>query len=218
MSQPPPQPGPYGPPPDYGQPGYGPDYGQGYGQQPGYGQQAPYGQPGYGPAGYGQPEQFGPPGYPQGFRPVDQERPTKRRTGLVVGLIAAVVVLVGTGVGVYFLFFHKNDTQVADGTVTGFAQAYTSLAHTMSAGDLAKVKGYLCTRDQQAVQSIYDNEKNTGGADSSFSLTTSNTKTTGDTGTFSLTIRDRNSQPRTDKGNLVKQNGSWLVCDTLQGP
>jgi hypothetical protein len=136
----------------------------------------------------------------------------------VIGVVVAVVVLIGAGVGGYVVFFHKSDAQVADEVVTGFAQAYTSLAHTMSAADLAKVKGYLCTRDQQAVQSIYDNEKNTGGTDSSFSLTTSNTTTNGAAGTFSLTIRDRDAKPTTNKGNLVKQNGTWLVCDTLQGP
>ncbi|MGW4833340.1 hypothetical protein ACWEOG_37485 [Amycolatopsis japonica] len=75
------------PPQGYGQgPGYGPPPGQG--GQPGYGQQ-----PGYGPPagpGYGPPPAYGPPGYGQ--------PPKKKKTGLIVGVIVGVVVLLGLGI------------------------------------------------------------------------------------------------------------------------
>jgi hypothetical protein len=85
----------------------------------------------------------------------------------------------------------------------------------MSSDDLAKVKPYLCVKDQQALQGIYEHEKANGGADKSFSLTTSGTSTSGDKGTFTLVIKDEGAAPQTDKGSLVRQNDQWLVCDTL---
>lgn len=224
MTQPPQQPGwspdPYGQPQPYGQPPQGtPGYGQPpYGQPVPPPQQQPFPEQGFpGQQGqFGQQPGYGaPPGYPPpGFRPVGEEQPKRRRTGLIVTLVI-VLVAVGAGIGGYFVFFHKSDQEVATEAVSGFAQAYTSLAHSMSASDLAKVKTYLCAKDQQAVQSIYESEKQNGGADATFSLTTTGTTTTGNTGTFSLTIKDKDSPPQSHKGNLVKQGDQWLVCNTL---
>ncbi|MEU0794584.1 hypothetical protein ABZ342_31375 [Amycolatopsis sp. NPDC005961] len=67
-----------------------PPYGPG---QPGYGQQGPPGypqQPGYPPPGY--PQQ----GYPGYGGPVPP--PKKKRTGLILGIAGAVVVLLGAGI------------------------------------------------------------------------------------------------------------------------
>ncbi|QGK69787.1 hypothetical protein GIY23_09880 [Allosaccharopolyspora coralli] len=104
--QPPQQPGghypPSGPQPGSGPPQGYPGHGnQGYGH-PAYGQQPGYGPQGYGAPpqpGYGQPQQgFGQPG------PYDGP-PKKKKTGLVVGLAAGGVVLLGGLVlGGYFLF------------------------------------------------------------------------------------------------------------------
>jgi hypothetical protein len=146
--------------------------------------------------------------------------PPKRRTGLIVGIVIAVVVAVGAGTGAYLLFFHKSGTEALspDDVVSGFAQSYTALAHSMSAGDLTKAKVYLCAKDQTALQGIYDREKRGGGADASFSLAKSGAVTTnGTTGTFTLVVKDRGSAPETQKGSLVKQDDKWLVCNTLSG-
>lgn len=69
-----------------------PPYGPGQPGQPGYGQQGPYPpqQPGYPPPGY--PQQ-GYPGYGAPMRP-----PKKKRTGLILGIVGAVVVLLGAGI------------------------------------------------------------------------------------------------------------------------
>jgi hypothetical protein len=87
----------------------------------------------------------------------------------------------------------------------------------MSATDLAKVKKFLCAKDQQAMQGIYDHEKAGGGPDASFSLTASGTRTNGNAGSFTLVIKDKGAAPQTDKGIILKQNDQWLVCDTLSG-
>jgi hypothetical protein len=206
----PPNPNPYGPPP---QGPYGSQQPTPYGQPP-PGQQPPYGQPPYGqqPPPYGY---VGPPGYGQ---------PPKKRTGLVVGIVIAVVVAIGAGIGAYFVFFHNggNGRNSANATpqqvATGFAQSYTSLAHTLSTDDLAKVKTYLCAKDQTAVQAIYDHEKAANGADQTFVMTASGAATTGNTGTFTVVIKDRSNQPVSHKGSLVRQNSQWLVCNTLSSP
>src|SRR6266702_7182328 len=173
----PPNPNPYGPPP---QGPYGQQQPMPYGQQQSYGQQQLYGQPP--PYGY-----VGPPGYGQ---------PPKKRTGLVVGIVIAVVVAIGAGIGAYFVFFHNggNGRNSANATpqqvITGFAQSYTSLAHTLSTDDLARVKTYLCAKDQTAVQAIYDHEKAANGADQTFVMTASGAATTGNAGTFTVVIKD----------------------------
>jgi hypothetical protein len=91
----PPQPYPQQDQP-YGQPGYPPGYGQPY-PQPGYGQPGqPYGQPAYGQQQpyYGQP--YGAPQYPQAGYGTPPAK--KRRTGLIAGIVAAVVVVAALAV------------------------------------------------------------------------------------------------------------------------
>jgi hypothetical protein len=90
---------------------------QGYGQQ-GYGQQG-YGQQGYGQQGYDQQAAYGqqaahgqygapPPGvqYPTGYGTGPQ--PPKKRTGLLVGSLVAVIALVAGGIGTYFFAFQGS--------------------------------------------------------------------------------------------------------------
>lgn len=135
----------------------------------------------------------------------------------------AVVVLIGAGIGAYYVFFHEGDQQAAANTspqqvVSGFAQAYTSLAHTLSANDLAKVKGYLCAADQQAMQVIYDHQKSLNSTDSSFSMRTSGLAIGGERGTFQFVIVEQGTASPPRVGTLVRQNQSWLVCDTVSPP
>ncbi|HMA36434.1 MAG TPA: zinc ribbon domain-containing protein [Chloroflexia bacterium] len=98
-------PGPPGPAPPPPGPGYGPPPGPGY-PPPGYG---PPPGPGYPPPGYGPPPGPGypPPGYgpPPGPVPVGQ---TRRRRGCscggcLVALLVVVLLLGGTGVGIWVL-------------------------------------------------------------------------------------------------------------------
>jgi hypothetical protein len=100
-------PGPYGPPGPFGQPGpYGPPGPYGH---PG----GPYGQPG-GP--YGQPGPYGPPGHhatPGG--PGGPGQGSGRR-GLVIGLVAAVVLVVGIAAAFLVLGGDDDPTLVATST------------------------------------------------------------------------------------------------------
>jgi hypothetical protein len=141
---------------------------------------------------------------------------------LVVGIAIGAVVLIGAGIGAYYVFFHKTQQPAANANpqqvVVGFAQAYTSLAHTLSPDDLAKVKGYLCATDQQAMQVIYDHQKSGNSADTSFSIRTSGVAVSGEHGTFQFVIVEAGTASPPRVGTLVRQNQSWLVCDTVAAP
>ncbi|SDK11567.1 hypothetical protein SAMN04488074_104283 [Lentzea albidocapillata subsp. violacea] len=112
MTYPPQQPGPYGQQPPQ-QPGYGQQPQPGYGQQPGqYGQQPP---PGYGqqPGQYGQ-QPFGQPyGQPGGF---GGPPPKKSNTGLIIGVVVGVLVLVGGGITAAVLL--SGDSGSGDNTAS----------------------------------------------------------------------------------------------------
>ena len=100
--------------PPIGQPPIGQPYGQ-----PGQ----PYGQP-MGP-GYGQPAYWEPP------------KPPKRRTGLIIGLIVALVVLAGGGAGAWYAF---NRTAAAGSTGSATPQAAaTKLVADVGKSDLLGV-------------------------------------------------------------------------------
>jgi hypothetical protein len=151
------QPNPYGQQPNpYGQ--------QPYGQQPGqqpyggeqYGGQQPYGGQGY----YGQP-QFGPPGPPP---------PPKRNVGMVVGIIAAVVVLAVFGVTGFawpgFLLSSKDDnTNSGNGGSTSCAKpggnasaddVAEAMVSCMKAKDKAGVQAFVCSDAAREVQTVID--------------------------------------------------------------
>ncbi|WP_206787847.1 hypothetical protein [Amycolatopsis sp. MtRt-6] len=70
-----------------------PPYGQGQQGYPGYPQQ----QPGY-PPGYPQQPGYPPPGYPPAGYGAPVPPPKKKRTGLILGIVGGVVVLLGAGI------------------------------------------------------------------------------------------------------------------------
>lgn len=156
MTYPPQQPGQPGP---YGQP-YG-NQGQ-WGQQPGggYPQSGPQPQPGYPGGGYpqtspqpqpgypgatpqsGQPDPWGQqqpggyPGYPGG---PGGEPPKKKKTGLIIGVVVGVLVLVGGGVTAIILLTGKDTKNAAaqgpaTSTVASAPGSASSSPRTASSG------------------------------------------------------------------------------------
>ena len=238
MTYPPQQPGPYGQQPQPGgpygqqppqQPGYGqqpqPGYGQqpppGYSQQPGqYGQpqQDPFGQQGpqsggFPQQGYGQPQPgYGQqPGYggPGGF---GGPPPKKSKTGLIIGVVIGVLVLVGGGITAAVLLSgnsSSNNTASSDtNTPTNGSQPTngstkpTTPSKGSSGGDsdakkvaedftkivLKGVKaGTSKPEDVKALvcSSEYPNLKpNTAAPQAGVSATVSDVQTSGSSGTF----------------------------------
>ncbi|HEY1389821.1 MAG TPA: hypothetical protein VGF38_14875 [Ktedonobacterales bacterium] len=118
------QQGQYVPPSGYGQPGAPSGYGQaappsGYGQQPG--------QPGqYGPPTYPPTQSASPYGYPQQQPPA----PKKSRTGLIVGIVVAVVVLLAACTGISIFAVNALGT-VTTSTGTPGASATATPAETV---------------------------------------------------------------------------------------
>ncbi|HEV2088825.1 MAG TPA: hypothetical protein VGR21_10980 [Cryptosporangiaceae bacterium] len=117
----------YGGHPGHGQAAHGDDpYGR---QQPGYGEQPAYGQPAYGQPAYGQPaygqSDYGQPAYGQ---PI----PPKRRTGVVIGVVAGVLVLLlCVAVGTIAVVANTD----RDATPTGSSVASRSPSPSVSSSD-----------------------------------------------------------------------------------
>ncbi|WP_158842100.1 proline-rich domain-containing protein [Saccharothrix deserti] len=154
----PPQNNPYGQPqqggyPQQGQPGGFPQQGQqpgGYPQQGGYPQTGPQPQQGYpqtGPQGFAQPQQ---PGYQQEFgqQPYGQapqgyaggEPPKKKRTGLVITAIVAVLALAaGTVATVWAL---RSSDDVAAGSESP-STAANNLLNALGSGDVLGIMNGL---------------------------------------------------------------------------
>lgn len=111
---------------------------------PGYGapppqptQQFPQSPPGPGPGapppGYGGP----PPGFPPGGPGQPPGGPQKSKTGLIIGIVAAVVVVAGLAVGAYFLFFNEDKTTATSETT----QQQTSTTKGSILSSTTKPKG-----------------------------------------------------------------------------
>lgn len=88
------------------------------------------------PAMYGTP---GPPpgasGYGPGWQPPQGPLVPKSRTGLIVGIVtAAVIILAGAGVGIYFGFFRDGDDSAGNG---GTATSKTTVAGSSTTGTIA---------------------------------------------------------------------------------
>ena len=110
------------------------------------------------------PQQFAPPppsGYTRGYAGQPQPGPAgpQRRTGLIVGIVvAAVIVLAGAGLGVYFGYFRDSDdsvetttTVVAKSTTTTGADAGIS---TDGSSDFSADDGSLVDDDTSTFQMI----------------------------------------------------------------
>lgn len=162
------------------------------------------------PGSYEPPDPFG----PGPFDHSGHVRP-RRATGRIVGFVVAIIVAMGAGIGGYLLFF-RTDTLSANQVASGFAHSFTSLAHSMSAGDLTQVDTFLCARDRKAVQSIYQRQQAKGGPDRSFSMVASGVRTNGEIGSFTILVTDQGAT-RKEPGNLVRQQDKWVVCDTVAG-
>ncbi|GLZ31599.1 hypothetical protein Lesp02_37870 [Lentzea sp. NBRC 105346] len=230
MTYPPQQPGPYGQQPGpYGQQPYGQQPQPGYGQpqpDPYAAQQGPYGQPQPGfqqPFGYGAPP------------------PKKSRTGLIIGIIVGVLVLVGGGIAAVFVFKDdKNDTASATSSSTGSAPTTssgkpTTSSNSSSGSDSAAKQvaqkfadtfvdgihaGKIDPQDFRGVvcDSLIKGDARTGKPQTGVKAEVHDVKTSGDKGTFGMKLSgavEDDGKPRADKDSdykLEKQGGKWYVC------
>jgi len=215
------------PPGHYGQPGsYGDPYGQpsgppagGYGDpygQPGY--QYPYGQPDAPqPGGYGGPAGYGGPGYPptgmppQAFPPPPV--PRKRRTGLIIALVAGAMVLLLCGVGGALYY------TLGGGSPTATVESFLKAAFTDR--DLEAAKEYVCAKEATDMQRDFNYPGQT-----EVSVSWSNVQETSNDGSKAEVAVDMavkaelNGQSNEIKGTwtfkLVNEGG-WKVCDVDTG-
>ncbi|MGH3659201.1 MAG: hypothetical protein ACRDUA_21335 [Micromonosporaceae bacterium] len=202
---------PSGPPGGYGQPsappggGYGDPYGQPSGPPGGYGQ------PGYGQPGYGQPGQGGPGGGmpPAGFPPA---APQKSNTGLIVGLIAGVLVLLVCVGGGFYLFSGFGASPTA--TVESFMDA------AFNDKDLAAAEAYVCEKEVSSMTKDYDETFGADGASVTASWSNPQVKSEDSSSAevtldvkMSVSYKGQNSDiSGTWTFDLVDESG-WKVCE-----
>lgn len=155
--------------------------------------------------GYPQPGPYGPPG---GYPPPGYGPPRKSNTGLIVGIIAAVVVVLGTlGITGFVApgFFLSDDDGSGGGggggqtSAQGAAQAMVA---AINAKDAASVRGLRCSTADEDLEQVA-----TGLGQIKSAALNGQVQESGETATVSLQV-DVGSQVTTN-GQLAKENGTW---------
>jgi pSer/pThr/pTyr-binding forkhead associated (FHA) protein len=206
------------------QPGY-PGYQQqppsspNYPAQPGYAgyQQPP--QPGYAgtPPGYPPqqpswaaaapvPGQYGVPGYPAPAAPV----PPKRRTGLIIGIVILLLVVVGAGIGGYI--YLNRSTSTPEKTL----QAYCTALQTSDAQGVfnqlsAHAQGQTSVQRISLGFQILDAPQVGGVKGCTFSNVQQNGSTAKATVVITAGVSGPSNPPITDTFTLVNENGTWKI-------
>lgn len=156
-------------------------------QQGGYPQQGPYGPPG------GRP-QYG--GYPP--------PPRKPKTGLIVGIVAAVVVLAALGITGFVapgFFLGDDDGSGADtSTAQGAAQG---MVDAINAKNAAGVRGLKCANAEEELEQV------AAGLDRIKGATLGLLQESGQTATATLQIDLGVAEKFTTTGQLANENGKW---------
>ncbi|TDD07217.1 hypothetical protein E1181_10335 [Saccharopolyspora terrae] len=193
-------------------------------QHTGWGQQGPeQGQPGQMHPGQPQPAQppqvgqpmppqwgseFGPGSWlkePGGFGDVEPPAPQKSKLPVVLGIVAAVLVLAGAGVGVYFWLGS------GPGEPRPVAQEVVA---KVNAGDFGTVGELFCESNKTQLDTAIGQLKQWKFDVRLGEVTRNGDKASADlTGTYEA---DGASQPVDQTMGLVVENGEWKVCDLGQ--
>jgi hypothetical protein len=229
MTQYPPPDNPYGQQPQ-GQPGYGQQ--QPYGQPQSYGQQQPYGQQQQPP--YGQPQQpYGqqpnqpqsPGGYPPpadagyGQQPYGYPAPPKsNKTPLIVAIVA--VVLIGLGVGGYFLFKGGSG---GSGSPTAAVEGFMSAI--LDDKDIEKARGFVCAEkaNEGSASEVQEFQKAMGQLGDSVKFEVTDVKEISNDGStakvgYKVKVSGSFQGQSADQSvpgeiTVIKEGGGWKVCE-----
>lgn len=151
-----------------------------------------------------QPGPYGPPGgYPQygGYPPPP---PRKPKTGLIVGIVAAVVVLATLGITGFVApgFFlgdddgSGSDTSTAQGTAQGMVDA-------INAKNAAGVRGLKCANAEDELEQV------ASGLDRIKGVTLGQLQESGQTATAALEVDLGVAEKFNTTGQLANENGKW---------
>ncbi|HLX58871.1 MAG TPA: FHA domain-containing protein [Ktedonobacteraceae bacterium] len=185
------------------QPGYPQQPPQSFPQQQGY----PQSQPGYPQQPWaGAPGQFGGPGA------AVAAQPKKRRTGLVIGIVVLLVIIVGAIGG--YIFLNRSTPEKT-------LQAYcTALENNDAQGlfnlESTNAKQHNTLNSIKLGLAVINTPLGGNGVKNCVaSPVTNNNGTTAD-GTVTVTLG--NGKTLTSSGVLVNENGTWKLGDTQQAP
>ena len=225
------QPGYQQPPSAYGDYGQGGQHGQ-YGQQSYPAQQpaAPYppqspdyqqAQPRYNTA----PQNFPPPqgDYQQqwgaapgqlGVPPAPVAPPRKRsRTGLIIGLVVLLLLLVGGGIGGYLYFTRSTPEKTLQAYCTALQNSDAQGIFNLESSNLQQ---HTTVNEIRTGLAVIDSPLGGGGVKNCAVGPVTNNNGTTATGTVTITLGNGKSQ--TSSGVLVNQNGSWKLGNTQSAP
>ncbi|GAA0514447.1 hypothetical protein GCM10011581_36350 [Saccharopolyspora subtropica] len=152
--------------------------------------------------------EFGPGSWlqePNGFAEVEPPQPKKSKLPLILGLVAAVVVLAGAGVG---LFFWLNS---GPGEARPVAQ---QVVNKVNAGDFAGVSSLFCQANRAELNEALDQLK-----EWKFNVKLGEVTERGDTATAKLSgtyQADGKTHPVDQTMALTVENGEWKVCQLDQ--
>ncbi len=196
------QPGYQPPQQDYPQQQNYPTPQQGYPQQPGFQQPPQQGYPQQLPWA-GAPGQVGAPG-------TAVAAPKKSRTGLAIGIIVLLLIVVGGGIGGY-LYINRSTPE----------KTLAAYCTDLQNGD---AQGIFNLESHNAQQHTTLNELKVGlsgitalGGIKSCTVGPV-TNNNGHTANGTLTITLGNGKPQTSSGVLVNENGTWKLGDTQANP
>lgn len=170
------------------------------------GQPDPFGQQG----GFGQPGQFGGgPGYPGGPGDYPQGAPKKKKTGLIIAIVLIAVLVVGGGIGAFFLFSKDDATARAEEWASTYEEAGKA---NFTGPGFQKLKTLVCSDLVQLYDGIAEQVKRTNApAPSSLDITVTGVQTEGEKGTFTFKAVI-NGKAQNAQQELVKQGEEWKVC------
>ncbi|MFB9314236.1 DUF4878 domain-containing protein [Nocardioides plantarum] len=195
---------------------YGQPYGQSYGQQPGQPpSQPPYGAPGQPAYGAGQQPYGQQPQYaqPYGQAPYGGT-PPKKKTGLIIGIVVGVLVLIGGGVLAAVLLSGDGGDGKGDKEASGDDPAETVQAYFDAAkdGDCDKAIATLTEGLKKELGANCDEELNPDGRLDDVKYDVGDADENGDKATVPVTISgiEGAGEIKSDY-ELTKVDGTWLI-------
>jgi hypothetical protein len=141
---------------------------------------------------------------------------TKRHNGMILVIVAAALVLVVGGVGV-FLLTRDGGTDDPNAAARQFVDAYQrGLNSSGRDANVADFEPVVCAANMPQLREVFSAKESPTEGAPQFRLSIKDVKTDGDKGSF--TVDSEISVPGTDKQSaeedftLVKENGDWKVC------
>lgn len=162
-------------------------------------------------SGAGQPE----PEQPEGAG--DVPAPKRKRTGLVIGAVAAAVVILGGGAALIFAFTGGDSARTVAEKYVAVSTKETQRPASVTAADYRPL---ICGKSMPQIEQVQKQKEQFLKTAKPEQLemikkvrnTVKDVRTDGDSGTVTLETAAPGTPPQTAQLNLVKEGGDWKLC------